>query len=402
MHRDNSSYISKLAIITALCLLGDSMLYIVLPLYYTQVGLNALWEVGVILAVNRFVRLPLNPVIGWLYGHISERTGILIAVVLAVLTTFSYGFLPGLAWWIIARCLWGMAWTLLRLGSLFSILRISTPQNRGFLTGRYNGLYRLGSLAGMLSGGLLVDLIGFQYTVSLFALITAGAIILVYLYIPKASKTPSVAKQSSLIAVLATTVKNSKILWIMMTGGMVAFVIQGIIASTLSRLIDAHLYDEFAVWGMVVGAATLAGFFQALRWAWEPWLAPMFGRLSDGRFSRASVLSAAFGIGGVCMALLAVNLPLLIWFCCLLIVQLVATALTTVSEATATDAASEQGGRALVMSFALIVDIGAAIGPLVAFTMDSLWGINSVYVLCAGLFAVFCFKWRRLTPHASE
>ena len=46
-------------IVTALTLFGDSMLYIVLPVYWKEAGLDALWQVGVLLSVNRLVRSPL-------------------------------------------------------------------------------------------------------------------------------------------------------------------------------------------------------------------------------------------------------------------------------------------------------------------------------------------------------
>ena len=395
MHSDKNSHISILAIITALCLLGDSMLYIVLPVYYQQVGLSSLWEVGIVLSVNRLVRLPLNPLIGWFYNHISERTGILIAVALAVLTTIAYGWLPGLVWWIVARCLWGVAWTLLRLGALFSILRVSTTENRGQLTGKYNGLYRLGSLGGMLLGGLLADQIGFQNTVLIFGAVTACAGFLAFSRLPKSMATSetTVTKQRSVIRAFAELVGQPHVLWIMASGAAVAFVTQGVIASTLSRLIDTHTNGDITIWGMMLGAATLAGFFQALRWSWEPWLAPFVGQLSDQRFTRTGMMYAAFGVGAAGMLLLALSLPLFLWFLCLLIVQLIATILNTVTEALASDTASKNGGRALLMSFALMVDVGAAIGPLVAYFMNAYWGINSVYLLCALLFLVLCLKW---------
>ena len=74
-----SRQVIVISLITAACLIGDSMLYIVLPICFAQAGLSSLWEVGIILSVNRLVRLPLNPIVGWLYRHISDRTGIFIA-----------------------------------------------------------------------------------------------------------------------------------------------------------------------------------------------------------------------------------------------------------------------------------------------------------------------------------
>lgn len=50
-----------LALITAVSLFGDSMLYVVLPIHWNDVGLTSLIEVGILLSANRFVRLPLAP-----------------------------------------------------------------------------------------------------------------------------------------------------------------------------------------------------------------------------------------------------------------------------------------------------------------------------------------------------
>ncbi|MFD1130552.1 hypothetical protein ACFQ3J_20610 [Paenibacillus provencensis] len=45
-----------IAIITAICLFGDAMLYAVLPVYSKDFGLTALWQVGLLLSINRFIR----------------------------------------------------------------------------------------------------------------------------------------------------------------------------------------------------------------------------------------------------------------------------------------------------------------------------------------------------------
>lgn len=83
---------------------------------------------------------------------------------------------------------------------------------------------------------------------------------------------------------------------------MEALAYQGLYAATLTRMISRHLGDVIMFGGLVLGAATLGGALQALRWAWEPWVAPWFGRLSDLRFGRrnmmiASLLFAALTFG---------------------------------------------------------------------------------------------------------
>ena len=148
---------------TALSLLGDSMLYIALPLHWQEAGLDSLWQVGALLAANRLVRLPVNPLIGLLYQRISLRTGLLLAVLLGAISTCGYGWAQGFVAWLLLRALWGVAWSLFRIGGLTAVVRCSEPDGQGHAIGLYNGLYRLGSLFGMLLGGLLVPIPGCRH-----------------------------------------------------------------------------------------------------------------------------------------------------------------------------------------------------------------------------------------------
>lgn len=161
------------AAITAICLLGDTMLYIVLPVYWQDVGLRSLWEVGVVLSVNRFVRLPLNPFVGWLYHRMTLRVGLILAIILAFFATTGYGLFKGFYIWVLLRAIWGIAWSFIRMGGYLTVIRYSTDENRGRWMGTFQGISRLGGLAGMIIGGVLVPILGIQ-SIS----ITFGIIIL--------------------------------------------------------------------------------------------------------------------------------------------------------------------------------------------------------------------------------
>lgn len=118
LEQRSSRPIVVVALATALCLTGDSMLYIALPIYWHEVGLEALWQVGVLLSVNRLIRLPFNPLIGWLYQRISLRAGLLLATTLGTLTTLGYGIAKGFIAWLLLRALWGIGWSFFRIGGL--------------------------------------------------------------------------------------------------------------------------------------------------------------------------------------------------------------------------------------------------------------------------------------------
>lgn len=230
-----------MAAMTAFCLIGDTMLYIALPLCWRQCGLDALWQVGVLLAVNRLVRLPLNPLVRRLYARISRRTGMLLAVLLAAGTTLLYAVAQSFAVWLLLRCLWGLAWTLLRLGALFALAEASDKANRGYLMGSYNGLVRLGSLAGMLGGGLLADLFGFAAVASLFGAISLLGLLPGLCWLPAGERPTAAQGREAGTLLVRRHLRLPAMRRIFATGFLVTLVFQGIYAASLSRMVALHV-----------------------------------------------------------------------------------------------------------------------------------------------------------------
>ncbi|MEN6566083.1 MAG: MFS transporter [Veillonellales bacterium] len=375
-----------LALLTAACLIGDSMLYVVLPTHWEEAGLNSLWEVGVLLSANRLVRLPLNPLVGWLYKKISTRQGVFFAVILAAATTFSYGLVKGFLPLLLIRCLWGLAWTFLRLGSYFAIIDCSTDSNRGHCMGTFNGLYRLGSLAGMLAGGFIADFYGLSVTSLLFGAITLLSIPAVLLWVPSSKgKNTSAEEQPSSKSVLW---KDSTILWALLTGTLVAMIYQGVFNATLSYLVQVHNSSTINIYGIAIGAASLAGILQAMRWGWEPWLAPWVGKKSDGKYGRRRVLIISLLLAGFLFALIPLSIPLLPWLLIVIGIQLTATALTTITDAIASDAASRSSKYLVLTAYSVAIDFGAAIGPFIGYLLNgyveayaAYWGTAVILLL---------------------
>ncbi|WP_408006650.1 MFS transporter [Pseudalkalibacillus sp. A8] len=224
-----------IALVTAVCVLGDAMLFIVLPLYWQEFGLTSLWQVGILLSINRFIRLPINPLVGWCYLRINKRTGVLLAVILAMLTTFSYGWLQSFWPLFIMRCLWGVAWAFLRLGGYLTVIDTSTDNTRGHLIGLYNGLWGLGGLVGMLAGGILADLVGIETVTNTFGLVALIAIPFVWKYVPatRAMSDGSPKPQGSLSKIQFPLFKKPEVVTVLISGLLIPLIIFGIFASTL-------------------------------------------------------------------------------------------------------------------------------------------------------------------------
>ena len=377
---------------TALCLAGDSMLYIALPVYWREVGLDALWQVGVLLSVNRLIRLPFNPMIGWLYQRISLRTGLLLATVIGAATTLGYGIAQGFIAWLVLRAAWGVGWSFFRIGGLSAVVYCSNGQSRGQAMGLYNGLYRLGSLAGMLLGGLLVPLYGLPaLAVSFTAMALLGLpLLLRYFHLPAGYGEQQIAPAKS-----TTTAHGARpapgLYAVLINGFSIAFLIQGVLAATLSALI-AHFYgSELNLFGMLLGATALSGFLQALRWAWEPWLGKRVGAWSDRPGSRSRLYGWTLAGAAASFGLMASGLPLAAWIAVTVMVMLLATALTTLSDALASDVASAGNVVRFMTRYSIAQDLGAALGPLVAYLLITLengfawlyWGGSLIYLLLA-------------------
>ncbi len=381
-----SRQVIVISLITAACLIGDSMLYIVLPICFAQAGLSSLWEVGIILSVNRLVRLPLNPMVGWLYRHISDRTGIFIATVLATITTFSYAFADGFAVWLLLRCLWGIAWTLLRLGGFYCILNVSSDDNRGYFMGLYNGLYRIGSLAGMLLGGIFADWLGFSVTCMLFGACTAATIVLGFLCVPRGNSGVPAGTQAEERS-LTWLWKDGTVLWVMATGLVVALIYQGLYASTLSELIRIHFGSSVTLLGrrVAVGAANASGasckLSAGVGAVAGPWIG-VFVR-TYRRFGRRSMMVVIAGCSGwSCSGSSALRLPL----CPLWLARVDRhPAHGDVTDYDSrfpwlSDTASVRGGRVFMMWYSFAVDLGAALGPIsLAYLLNDMWGWITAY-----------------------
>ncbi|MBN6189155.1 MFS transporter [Aneurinibacillus sp. BA2021] len=391
----NRKPVIVLALITALCLLGDSMLYIVLPIYWREAGLSSLWEVGLLLSINRLVRLPLNPLVGWLYNKVSLRTGLLLAVGMGSMTTLGYGFAHGLIAWIMLRALWGAAWSLLRIGGLSAVAQCADDTNRGEMMGLYNGLYRLGSLAGMLAGGILVAFMQLKGVSLLFGCLSLLGVPVLLRSFTEAAAVPSGQKKGT----RTRHIWSKRMGLVLFSGFFVALVFQGVFTSTLSYLIQ--LYGEkVSLWGLVLAASAWGGALQAARWTWEPFLGVWFGRMSDGRRGRIPLYGLSLLAVAGALLLLPLAMPFACWLLVVLFVQIGATSLTTLTDALATDAVRGLPAAATLALYSLAQDLGAALGPIAGYLFiewkDGLWFL---YAANAVVFVGMALVWYRIDRH---
>ena len=128
-------------------IMGDSMIYAVLPSSVSAFGVSA-GLVGVLLSANRFVRLASNPLADRLFKRFGVERPLALAVVLSIGTTAAYGFGPGFAVLLLTRLLWGLCYSILRLGGYVTVLEEGRERDRARLMGMFSGGQRAGSIVG--------------------------------------------------------------------------------------------------------------------------------------------------------------------------------------------------------------------------------------------------------------
>lgn len=377
--------------ITGAAILGDAMLFIVLPLYWREFGLTAVWQIGVLLSINRFIRLPVNPLVGLFYKHFTLRVGMLLAIFLAVASTFSYGMLQEFWLLLIMRALWGVAWSLLRIGGFLTIIEVTKDNDRGRFVGLYNGIWGMGSLAGMLAGGLLVDITSILFVSTLFA--TAGLV-----GIPAALMLVPATKGEGDTENVKAKAKGFRWLtpylgMVLLTGAAAGFIVMGLFSATLSLLIERAYVKEWSLFEITIGAATIAGSIQAIKWAWEPALAPWIGRKLDVSASPIRILLIPLIFGGAVLILLGNVTSIYLLLFLLLIFQVLSTVFMTSADTLATGAASRSYKVRMVTSYTIAVDFGAALGPLIAFMMIDMFGLPLIYNIAGIMLIAFGCLW---------
>ncbi len=368
-----------LALLTALAIMGDSMLLIVLPIQWEEFGLTAVWQIGVIFSINRFIRLPINPLIGLFYKKFQLRTGLLIAIALAAISTFSYGMSQTFWFLVIMRAVWGIAWSLLRLGGYLTVIDVSTKATRGKYMGLYNGLWGLGGLVGMLGGGILADQTSIVFVTSLFAMFALFGFPMILAFVPSKPKeeVETTSPQSS------TSKTFTPYIWrVLFTGFTLGFFVFGLFATTLSPLVERSYTEAWSLFGLSIGAATLAGIIQAIKWGTDPLIASYTGKRLDASTNQIKILVLTVIAGGILLLILGFlpMMSLLIVF--IFVFQIILTMFLTATDTLATNAAAQTGNSIKVITaHTIVVDVGAAMGPFLSYLVIEFFNITAVYVI---------------------
>jgi MFS family permease len=386
------------ALILAISVMGDSMLYGVLPSHLGEFGLTAGLGAGLILSANRWIRLISNTWAAKIFTRFGLRKPFYASVVLAITSTVAYGLFQGFWPLFLSRIAWGICFSI-QLVSLYMVVLRENERYRGRLMGLYNAIFRSGSLIAVLVGGVLVDLIGIKPSfliISSIMLLCFPVISLIYesdSYLSLETKQPARSR-------LLTTGGYSLTFWSLLTGSRSGvttqrsrllaihytrftntFAISGLVTATIGLLLKERIGDSLNIDGFVLGVATLTGIVLSTSWAGEVGLSTYFGGISD-KFGRRSVLLICLPVIILGSAILMIKSVFVI-----VIVVPIVFAATTASkitlDASAGDLSSDSDKSEVMSRYATWADLGAASGPIAGYTLLSVIDIQWVYLFSA-------------------
>jgi len=372
-------WVVVVSLAVAATLPGDSLLYAVLPIVWSQLDLE-LWMVGVLLSANRFVRLITNPVAGWVVERTGVRLPFIVAVFASTATTAAYGLGSGLAVLLLARVCWGICWSFLRLGGFLAVLDAADAASRGYTMGFYSGVARLGTLFAVLVGGLLTDWLGFRTT----ALAFAGISFVAGLAMLRERPPESLGSSASLDPTpeaddLAESARDRRQRWAVYAAAFIAqLAANSLVVATLGLWLSQQFGEQIEIGWLVLGVASLNGILLAARFSLDVLWAPSAGHLSD-RLGRRGFVVCSGAVTGVGLLALSLTTSLAATAVISIAFFLGATALLVALTTTAGDLAPPRL-RARVMSwYATWNDLGAAMGPFIAYPLASAVGLAWVY-----------------------
>ena len=379
----------------AAALLGDSMLYAVMPSTPQAWGLSAGVLIGVLLSANRIVRLASNPLAAMVFNRFGSRAPFAVAMAMAVVVTATYGWTTAFWLLLLARIAWGVCWSVLRLGGFWAVLDAATDENRGLLMGTYSSVARLGGIVGAIAGGTLTDAVGRRSTLTLFAALTAVGGVAWYV------ATRSTAPHSCpLMAArgeaggLAAVLGDRKLLAVSAGGLVTGLVFAGLVSASLGFYLRAHYGEEVPVAGAVIGVVSLTGIMLGMRSLLNLPVAPLAGHVSD-RLGRTRVTLAAYALGAAGLVILATAEAIAVVAAGVVITFVAATALNTLLVAGAGDMAPPERRSAVMSTYATFLDLGAALGPLVGLSTGSLLALRGTFV-AAAVVLVLMGLWHRV------
>lgn len=265
-------------LVIAAAMIGDTLLYAVLPLYHEDFGLS-LAMVGVLLSLNRWIRLFANSGVAAIGERVGPHRLMVAAAIGSIVSTTLYGLIESPAVQIAARILWGISYAALNLATL--AYAVSDRANAGKRVGTSRAAIGLVQAMSLVGGAWIVLQVGPRSVFVIFGaltLVSLGAALM----LPRLPREPVAHGKG-----FRLPIPHRLEVW----GFVMGFSSDGVFLLTLAFL----LKDSITSVAAVMATASLL----ALRWLVEITTGPLGGWIGD-RFGarRIAIANGTLLVGG--------------------------------------------------------------------------------------------------------
>ena len=352
----------------AAALLGDAMLYVVMPSRPELWHLTII-QVGVLLSANRLVRLFTNPLSSVFIEKFGVYTPFRVSLLASLGVLVAYAFSKTFIVLLFARLLWGTCWSVLRLVSQWVASEQSTSENLGFNLSSNVSVIRIGSIGGAVFGGILSDYLGYEVAFTIFGVFTLigfAAWIRKSTYMDNEKTITSGRDLSGFTHVL----RDSRVLVLSVASMFGGLVFSGLIGATVGHFLRHRYGLEFDIVSITFGVATITGFALGLKSFAEVLVGPFGGYFSDryGRYKSLVISAALTSIG---LFILGFSSTLLITITVLLLVFITGVMMMMQLLSLVGMAVNEESRSQVFSVFNTFQDFGSALGPLIGLSLIS-------------------------------
>ncbi|MBC63753.1 MAG: hypothetical protein CL746_05480 [Chloroflexi bacterium] len=389
--------ISLTIIPLSLLIMGDSILYVLLPAngeffrLNSFLGLpNEFW-IGFLLSINRIVRFFTNIFSVKIYKRFGFRNTIFIACVLGASSTLFYAVLKGVILLFIARIIWGFSYSLFRLG--YQLRVFSYPSNNfGKYLGYCVGVQRTGSFLVVTLGVLASIKFGINVTLISLSILLIPALFISY-FIKEIDLSKLTSKKINWNLAYNDQPPNlsKKIIMVSLFKFTSSFSSNGLAIATIIPFL-VSVEKNLLELDTIVG---IAGFIIGFRHVADIFFGVIFGSISDRFGRKINILISTFlMIVAIIIAITGLNFYLSVF--CLVLMFFFSVSLETSLDALLGQLSPEQEKSSIVSRYSTWQDIGAAMGPLVGFMIAIGYGVQFGYIVSIFMFSICLYGFYRL------
>lgn len=254
--------------------------------------------VGVILSLNRWVRLGTNPLAARLYERLPAGPIVLAAILLTGVATSLYALPGALVLFFAGRLLWGFCYSLLRLGSFLAALEDAAQAGRRI--GNTRAIWGFGYFVGAVYAPFAVEAWGWT------AMCLVAAVASVALGLGPALRGLSWRRRVPIVeeGQVPASVWEPRFVALFVAATLQLALYAGILVAAGGFRVDELFHSGASVLGAIVPATFIAAAFTLTQRVAQVLWTPIAGRWSDRGATTAFVLSTMLSAASVCALVL--------------------------------------------------------------------------------------------------